>query len=243
MGAIVNIESLRMEPSAPVQAEALVSIDGKVGNSQKNAYSFSGQVRTDSGPFQNLGLIKFKYETSQTIKTADQLLAHYRWNYNIWPNSSIESYVQWERDVFKRLASRSLAGAGLRTALSESESFRLYLGAGAFYYEERYEVDSQNQIAEIEQRLRGNFYLSSKIDVAESVDFKTTLYYQPLFESLTNSKNPQDFRLLWQNYMEFLVNSHLSWVISYQLFHDSQPPAGVKTTDQEYGTSLKLSFR
>ncbi len=236
--AIVNVETLRMQsPNRDLLFFAQASADKRTGNSFRDHYLLSGNLRWNQEQVEHLSLFRYRFEKSQGIKTGDQTLVHYRWSYKISNKRSFEIFSQWEQDYFRRLVFRGLIGLGERYILIDRERLKTNIGLGSLYSREDYKYQTSLVIVdEREQMFRLNSYVSLMWNFWKNIKLESVLYFQPSFNGI------RDFRLLWQNQIEFPVNSSLSWLITYQRFQDNDPPLTVLKTDEDYGTAIRINF-
>ncbi|MCB0389663.1 MAG: DUF481 domain-containing protein [Bdellovibrionales bacterium] len=233
--AIVNIESLRMQNSEEDFVLSFqISFNKKEGNSNEDKINLIGQTQRRSLNTEHLALINYKFEESQSVRTEDQRLFHYRWGYFLSPKLTLESYIQWQEDHFKHLNFRGLWGLGVRHKVLEQMNLKFNVGYGLFRSKEEYESNAKQ--TDIEWTTRVNTYFSTFLILMENVNLESILYFQPSINLI------KDYRIHWLNQINFNVNQHLTWLISYEKNLDNQPPEGIKKTDHEYGTALKIKF-
>ncbi|MCB0356735.1 MAG: DUF481 domain-containing protein [Bdellovibrionales bacterium] len=233
--AIINIESMRMHSSNSENSfSLLLSMDKKQGNTNKNLYKASGEIKKTNSHMEHLALLSKLYEESQDIRTDDQTLIHYRWGYFIHQRKTFEVFSQWQQDHFKRIKARGLLGSGLRHNMFTSQTAQTNLGLGAFYAKEEHE-DPLTRI-EIEKVGRFNIYFSMLWNLDSNILFELVTYFQPKVNQLN------DFHWFIDNQLELIVNKHLSFVVAYQMSQDNLPLSGLKKTDHIYSNSLKIKF-
>jgi len=234
--AIVNIESIRLKDSSKnVLASLTFKANKNEGNSNTNNLSLSADTRVKRNGYEHLFVASGKYGESQGVQNANKLLGHYRFVWTpqlVW---SKEYFVQIEKDEFKKLSLRTLAGLGLRQRLHKDDNIQVYAGLGVFYSREEYKDTSKNSKSS-ENLARANLYLSVKLDLDEKISFLSINYFQPVVDDLS------DYRFLTDDQFVVKATEHFSVAFVYQQTHDNKPPLGVKKTDHQYGTTLKFNF-
>ena len=113
--AITNVETVR--PGLPEQGlsgNIQLGIDGKSGNSSERNYQAGANlvIRKDKNLW--FGFADYEYGTTQRVRDTNNALLHTRWVHLLTEKWSSEVFVQWQRDEFDNLESRTLAGAGGR---------------------------------------------------------------------------------------------------------------------------------
>lgn len=229
--AIVNIESNRMEdPSQGWSGQVNFLLMGNLGNTEDLDLAFGARAVHRDGAHRWLLVADQEYGESAEEEDTDSTKVHVRRVYETGPRHAWEGFTQYERDDFRLLGSRLLAGAGHRfTFLPNSERHRHYLGVGAFGEREREDLAGAKNI---ERTVRGNLYWSYRYQWREEIHLANTLYVQPSFEA------GDDYRLLDNLSLSIGVGERLSLQLAVDWHYDSEPPATVEQTDISYTTSL-----
>ncbi len=245
---IVNIESLRLR----AMESLLASEDGEgfAGRLEARLDSSSGNVDKFSADFSNTSLwarqgsynifiLSGGYGESFSVRNANRLFVHLRHVQDISPNLAWEAFTQGQKDEFKRLRFRGLAGGGLRWPLWPSHrdsGLSSYMGLGAFYSREDLDPKGLN-LAEREEMVRINSYLSLLYQRPQSpLSFSTTVYFQPQVDRL------KDFHLFWESSLNWPLTPRLGLRLSLDVVHDNWPPAEVKKTDRRYRMNWTWSY-
>ena len=229
--AIINIESNRVEePPAGWSGQLNFLLLGNTGNTEDLDLALGARAVHHDGPHRWLLIANQEYGETSDEEDTDSTVAHARRIYETGPRNAWEGFVQYERDDFRLLTSRLLAGGGHRfTFLPNSKLHRHHLGVGAFAEREREDLpDAENT----ERTVRGNFYWSYRYQWHEEIHFANTIYVQPSVEG------GGDYRLLDNLSLGIGINERLSLQLAVESRHDSEPPATVEQTDISYTTSL-----
>ena len=148
----------------------------------------------------------------------------------------LELFAQLEKNEFTRLSYRGLLGSGLRFSVGESEQHAAFLGLGAFYSKEKIEFVAGLTDDGVEEFTRANLYFLSKYKLNPTINFSNAIYYQPRLNKFS------DYRALLKTKLDFKINSSLSFRLSLDVEHDSEPSQTIKSTDVSYMTGLKFNF-
>jgi len=235
--AIVNIEGLRGESSAPGLSGALnLSFSGAEGNSQKFATSTDIRLLWRQPQASTLVIASHDYGSSNQVRDTNKTFVHIR---EVIPRDerlSYEAFVQGERNEFTRLSLRTLIGGGVRLRMHENDAGDTRLGVGAFHSTEKLEDNPLYSDTGTERLWRGNLYLAVDYRIHDNIKLESTSYYQPALDDTS------DYRLLEQAAVRFTLNDHLALRLSLDIAHDSRPPQSVEQTDVNYLSGLEYSF-
>lgn len=237
--AIVNIESMRVgNEREGISGSFSLSASGTSGNSRSRNAGLGAYVQDKHGERTDFVILTYNYGSSDGNKSVDRTLLHLRHVQGFAPREAWETFAQWQKDEFKRLSHRELLGAGLRWDLNHSNKTdsRLYVGAGAFWENERLEPRAGTTDAGTETTVRGNFYVSLRQPLGENATLASTTYFQPSLEYLP------DHRLVEQGVVFVNINTSTRIKISLDVSYDAEPPQDVKKTDVTYTTAIDWSF-
>lgn len=235
--AIVNMEALhfdKVEDKFSTDLDLMLS--GSTGNSNTTKVAVNGQLSWVAKDSINLFLLGSQYGENNNIRSVNKAFVHYRYIHQISDMMDWELFSQVEKNEFTRLSSRVLLGAGLRFSVWNSERHHAFLGLGAFHSREETEFTLGLTDEGVKDLTRANFYLFSKYKVNSNLDISNVFYYQP------NINHLSDYRVLVESKVDIKINQDLSFRLSLNLEHDSQPSQTIKKTDIGYMTGLKLSF-
>jgi len=236
--AIVPVEKLISVP-AGVSGTIGLALEGEEGNRREQEYNINGIIRYGWGTSNSLMWITdYNYTKTDGRRNEDDLSTHLRFIRNdyVRKNVDIEAFIQYEYDDFADLSSRQLAGGGLRWRfenIGEKTTFRTQLGAGAFY-----EAEESQRTTASDETVRANFYAKLRYTNSDerAFEYYVSAYLQPSLEALNN------VRSLLVSGIEFPISDALSLSVEAQVGHNSEPFAGVKKTNLEYGVKLSFSF-
>ena len=241
--AISNIESER--PGMPDEGwsgHVEFGLDGKTGNSREQTYSGAAKITNRQDKNIYLGILERAYGTTRNIKNTDETFVHTRWTHMLTTRWAAEGFVQWEKNEFDNLVSRSLVGGGGRYVIAQNDNiFSLSAGLGAF--RER-EVQDLGTYEETNWAWRLNTYTVYKHRLNNQVAIVAIAYYQP------NTRDFGDYRALLDAALSVKLTDRLDLKIHYNVKYDSQPvrnldatpPIDNYKTNTAYNTSLVYNF-
>ena len=234
-GPIVNIESQRFEdPPEGWSGHLDASLSGESGNQTTFQSTASARLDHLDRERQWILLAARKYGRSGREADVDESLLHLR---RVAPRGerwAVEAFGQAERNPFRRLEYRALAGSGVRLgAYTPTGDQRIHVGLGAFAEREREETEEGPQRSDT---LRGNFYWNHRMRTDTGVDLSQTLYAQPALD------DPEDYRLLNQFSATSPLSRRLDLQFALTIRYDNRPPPQVRRTDTSYSLSLRWRF-
>jgi hypothetical protein len=144
-----------------------------------------------------------------------------------------ELFAQTARDDYASLRERSLAGTGVRLNRPLGEGVNHALGLGAMSEWRQMETDAGELNT---QTWRANLYLTLSGDLGRGVAVGSTGYFQPRFSDF------DDFSAIGEFYLDKALTEQFSIRVIAGVVHDSNPPAGVNSTRQEYGLRIVFGF-
>lgn len=238
--AIVNVESLRMDPDreqSGFDGLFTLNIDGNNGNTQNARAGMGAHLRWYDQQGSDLVIVDYAYGESANVKDTDKSFIHYR---HVWYASdrlSWEAFAQLQSDEFTRLKLRSLLGGGARfDLLGKNDTHTAYLGLGVLRSREKLDPLLGSSEAEVDYATRINFYQVYQYRISEQSRLVNMVYYQPDVSELA------DYRLLEQLAIKVDINKSLSLKIALDVARDSRPPQNIKKTDTSYNTGLEYRF-
>lgn len=235
--AIVNMDGLHFDKKEDsFTADLDLTVKGSSGNSQSSTVALNTQLSWITDKSINLAILGYQYGESNDVRSVNKAFIHYRYIYQLNNTMVLELFTQLETNEFTRLSYRGLLGTGLRFSVANSESHRAFLGVGGFYSKEETEFTVGQTDHGIEEFTRANLYFLSKYKVNSTVNFSNALYYQPRLSRFS------DYRALLESKFDFKINKDLSFRLSLDIEHDSEPSQTIKSTDVSYMSGLISAF-
>ncbi|HLO81373.1 MAG TPA: DUF481 domain-containing protein [Chitinophagaceae bacterium] len=230
---IINVENSRIHTDTVGWAGELGAQVSFTKNTQEvflaqmNAHL---QYKTQKDLFLILG--NYGFLSGDAVKLINNSFLHLRYNRKLSELLRIEAFSQILQNPVTLIDYRFLTGAGPRFKLSGSKKLKLYAATLVMYEYER-ELDS---IKTIHNDIRSSSYASFSIMFNSQTELVNTIFYQPLFTSIS------DFRILDQ--MKFSVKTGKKFSVSLNLnyLYDNVPAPGVPRINYTFSTGLDYKF-
>lgn len=235
--AIVNMDGLHFEnKEEKFSADIDLTVSGSTGNSTTSKASLNTQLNWIDENSINMVIFGYKYGESNNVRSVNKSFIHYRYIHKLNNSLDWELFTQLETNEFTRLSYRGLMGAGVRFSIANSDKHRAFLGAGAFYSNEEIEFTPGLTDDGVEEITRANFYFLSKYNITPAISFSNVIYYQPRLNRIS------DYRALLETKLDIKIHKDLSFRLSLDIEHDSEPSQTIKSTDVSYMTGLVIKF-
>lgn len=165
------------------------------------------------------------------IKIAENRMGHLRHNYRLTDVLASVLFVQGQRDPFRRLETRLLAGGGARVDVIRRDTW--YGAVGATYMYEDEELTGGGGFASDH---RFSFFASLYSASSERVKLDISAFYQPLISDF------EDARAYVSTALRVDVMGGVYVLVKYNMVHDANPPTGVEQTDQTLRSGMGIKF-
>ncbi|WP_345970081.1 DUF481 domain-containing protein [Sulfurimonas sp. HSL1-6] len=235
--AIVAIKPREVGEKPGLSGELSGAFETKRGNTEKDNYSGSLQLQFDSNTSYVIwGVVRGEYGEASGVRDTNNLFAHLRYIRNIvGADIAAEGFGQMEKDEFKSIEERALAGGGLRWKVlnkKRGEWGGLFIGAGAYA---EY-IGYSTSMDPLERNLRFNSYLAYSLPLSDKGVFTAVGYYQPKCDDFNDYYVTASARIELQIYRQL----YLGFSVEYA--HDSEPAVGVKQDDFSQRTLFTFKF-
>ncbi|MFT6152753.1 MAG: hypothetical protein ACJA0E_000398 [Bermanella sp.] len=234
--AITNIESQRLSNSTEgTSGSVSLALDGRIGESDKFALGTSIKLIKRNQRSEIITIISRDYAEVDDVVNTDESFIHLRYLHKYSNNWGQEVFSQYQEDKFSFLKKRSLIGAGARYTLTQAENRQSanHFGIGLFYENEVY-ISSIN-VAD-EHAVRFNIYWAYKNNLANTIQYTSTLYLQSKTNRLADQKG------IWQNAVTISVTSTINLSLSWDIEHDTETPTNRNNTETSYDSVLIYNF-
>ncbi len=212
------------------------TFDGHTGNTE--GVTADGLVGAGVADRRHLAFAfaSIDYSKINEVVGIDKSFAHVRYDYELTRAASWEFFVQAQSDHFQLIKIRDLVGTGPRFTLYDDGRFGLFLGVGAMWERDVYDLAPGGPDARLQTAARMNAYLAAHATLSNGIDAVTTTYVQP------RATDPSDIRILSESGFIFKISTWLSTAISFVGHYDSNPPPGVLPTDTELKNAVTLTL-
>lgn len=216
------------------------TLDGDIVLESGNAdlFEVGAGLRFDyrSGPHYafSISRLRFGEEGGATFK--DQSFAHLRYNYELQPWLVTEAFTQVQRDGFKLLRLRFLAGSGVRFQYVDTQTLKLFQGTTLMYEHENLDATEVTEHPVLASVGRWSNYVNVRLRVSENTSFINTVYVQPRLDAFA------DIRILDEAALAVAITEHLTLTTAFNLEYDSRPPDTVESLDIALRNGLTVTF-
>jgi len=225
--AIVNIEDLRREGQIGFFTNISANLNASRGNRDRDFYSAQLRFDNNSKDAESFLILQQSERKSNDKAIDESTFMHGR--YILVGEEAInwELFIQYSENPFRNYKKRSVVGGGLRYKLSDLARF----GAGLLNEDET-DLTGRSKTTE-----RFGFYLHNSIKLAENIDLKPTIYFQPSIDDFEN-----DYKASIILALDFKVNENFKITMQYSSFHDSDPPMLAEKTDESISTMFSYNL-
>lgn len=208
------------------------------GNSDQ--YRISTSYRLDWLTKNYYSFLTINYERGESGGElfSDKGFVHARITRDLTDHWIVETFTQKEFNKLISLNDRQLFGGGLRYEIramdtSRSRTRKYVVGLGSGLMNER---ESTSDPRDKKVLARSTSYLSIKWQFDDRVAFYSTTYLQSALRKRT------DFRVLNESSLTFAISKTLSFLTSFNLRYDNEPPPDVKNYDLAITNGITVRF-
>lgn len=234
--ALVSIAPVDIGSKPGFSGNISGSLSSKSGNTQKEDYSLGLRAQYDQGSdYLTWGILTYDYGTSKDVKNEDKTYAHVRYIHSLHDDDwCSELFLQTERDQFRDIQSRSLAGAGVRWRFFNTDEWgKGYVGLGGLAEKINY-TDAPLNPNENNGRINSYIAYTQKFMTASKISYVG--YFQPKITNTADYVSSQTVEL------NVPIYKNLGLSFTAQYVYDSLPPIGVEKKDTSFVTSLMWEF-
>ncbi len=195
----VNIEALRRDARSTGFSGALaLNLEIHTGNTDLKEIGLEGRLDYNHPRVNTFVLARNDFGWELGERFADEGLIHLRQHYPLRGRIGLEVFAQYNYDTSYLLDTRVLAGGGIRFGLIETGVFQLWEGASAFLEHERLgDLPDGGSHPDRATVGRWSHYLSSRLAVNDRVVSTCTVYFQPLWDSIGDTRVLGELRTDW----------------------------------------------
>lgn len=224
--AIVNIEDLRRDGEKGFYANLSGSLSFSRGNRNRDSFSLQSSFDYNVDDFETLYVLK-RSEKKINKNTYDSAtLIHVRMNYLFDEDPSLEAFVQYSKNPFRKFNKRELIGLGTRFNLENN--FKAGIGI--------MNEDEEDLSAISDNTLRVSSYFHSEFLIDENIVFDLSAFLQPALSSF------DDFKATLIGQLDFHVNESFKISLQYNTFYDSKPPLTALKKEEGFATLFSYNF-
>lgn len=235
--AQVNIERLRPDIDREGWSGSVgAALDVRTGSVSLVRLQVSGRVDRRAGRVTTFLLGSGELGFQGGERFSNQGLAHLRGTYRLSPAFGAESYLQVNYDRARLLDFRALVGVGGRSRVSAGDAAQVWVGSGPMFEYERLELAPGAAHPARTSVIRWSSYVSLHAVPTQPLVLSLTGYVQP------DVGERDDVRLLAVSALAVDVSERISLTVTFDVRHDSRPPAGIAETDTALRTGVNVQF-
>ncbi len=236
---IVNVQPLiasRQGATDGVTFALEGSADVRTGNTRLVSLSANGLVEVRKGRHLVFALARGDFAERAGDVFVSKDLEHLRYRITIKTPVEAETFVQHDRDAFRRLALRVLVGAGPRLRLRPFGGFEAAVGAAVMLEHERLGGGADADAGAENSDFRLSTYLVISTEVGPRLKLGNTTYIQPRLDQLT------DVRVFNELALVAKATEHFAVKLTFTSAYDSVPPEGVIPLDTTLKGAIQINF-
>jgi hypothetical protein len=218
--------------SAAIEASA----DIRRGNANVVALSGGGIAQYRSGRHLGFILLKGDFGEAEGVSFMNKDLEHLRYRIDIVGPLAGEVFVQHDRDEFRRLSLRAIAGGGPRIHVVQWGLLDAALGVAYMLEHERLAEDDESDASSSTIAHRLSTYVVLATRVGDVMTLGVTMYAQPRLDHFS------DVRILCETSLLAKTSKRFGLKLALTSAYDSDPPVDVAHLDSTLKGSLQVNF-
>tara|TARA_B100000073_G_C23687771_1_gene555164 strand:- start:283 stop:1047 length:765 start_codon:yes stop_codon:yes gene_type:complete len=224
--AIVNVEDLRRDGEKGFFANISGSLSFSRGNRNRDSFSIQSSLDYNVDDLETFFVVKRSQKKINQNNYDSATLAHLRLNFLFDNNPSLETYIQYTKNPFRKFNKRELIGLGARFTLQNS--FKAGIGV--------MNEDEEDLLAINDNTLRLSSYLHKEFLIDENIVFDLSAFIQPALSSFS------DYKATLIGQLDFHVNENFKISLQYNTFYDSRPPSNAVKKEEGFATVFSYNF-
>jgi hypothetical protein len=224
--AIVNIEDLRRDGETGFFANISGSLSFTRGNRSRDSFSIQSSLDYNTENLETFFVVKRSQKQINKNNYDSATLAHLRLNFLFDKDPSLEAFVQYSKNPFRKFNKRELIGLGTRFNLENN--FKAGIGV--------MNEDEEDLSGIMDRSLRISSYLHSEFLIDENIVFDLSAFIQPALSSLS------DYKATLIGQLDFHVNENFKISLQYNTFYDSKPPSDAVKKEEGFATVFSYNF-
>jgi len=224
--AIVNIEDLRRDGEKGFFANISGSLSFSRGNRNRDNFSLQSSLDYNVEDLETFFVVKRSQKQINKKNYDSATLAHLRLNFLFDKDPSLETFIQYSKNPFRRFNKRELIGLGARFNLENN----LKAGIGVM------NEDEEDLSGITDNTLRLSSYFHSEFLIDENIIFDLSGFLQPSLSSFS------DYKATLIGQFDFHINENFKISLQYNTFYDSKPPSNAVKKEEGFATVFSYNF-
>lgn len=224
--AIVNVEDLRRDGEKGFFANISGSLSFSRGNRNRDSFSLQTSLDYNVEDLETFFVVKRSQKKINQKNYDSATLAHLRLNFLFDKDPSLETYIQYTKNPFRKFNKRELIGLGARFNLENN----FKVGTGVM------NEDEEDLLGITDNTLRLSTYFHSEFLIDENIVFDLSAFVQPALSSFS------DYKATLIGQFDFHVNENFKISLQYNTFYDSKPPSNAVKKEEGFATVFSYNF-
>lgn len=224
--AIVNVEDLRRDGETGFFANISGSLSFTRGNRSRDSFSIQSSLDYNIEDLETFFVVKRSQKQINKNNYDSATLAHLRLNFLFDKDPSLEAFIQYSKNPFRKFNKRELIGLGARFNLENN--FKAGIGI--------MNEDEEDLSAVLDSTVRLSSYFHSEFLIDENIVFDLSAFLQPALNSFS------DYKATLIGQLDFHVNENFKISLQYNTFYDSRPPSTAVKKEEGFATVFSYNF-
>ena len=224
--AIVNVEDLRRDGEKGFFANLSGSLNFSRGNRNRDSFSIQSSLDYNIDNLETFFVVKRSQKKINKSNYDSATLAHLRLNFLFDKDPSLEAFIQYSKNPFRKFNKRELIGLGARFNLENN--FKAGIGI--------INENEEDLSAISDNTLRLSSYFHSEFLIDENIVFDLSAFLQPGISSFN------DYKATLIGQFDFHVNDNFKISLQYNTFYDSKPPSNAVKKEEGFATVFSYNF-
>ena len=224
--AIVNVEDLRRDGEKGFFANLSGSLNFSRGNRNRDSFSIQSSLDYNIDNLETFFVVKRSQKKINKSNYDSATLAHLRLNFLFDKDPSLETFLQYSKNPFRKFNKRELIGLGARFNLENN--FKAGIGI--------MNENEEDLSAISDNTLRLSSYFHSEFLIDENIVFDLSAFLQPGISSFN------DYKATLIGQFDFHVNDNFKISLQYNTYYDSKPPSNAVKKEEGFATVFSYNF-
>ena len=196
------------------------------GNRNRDSFSLQSSIDYNVEDLESFFVVKRSQKQINKKNYDSATLAHLRLNFLFEKDPSLETFIQYSKNPFRRFNKRELIGLGARFNLEND----LKAGVGVM------NEDEEDLSGITDNTLRLSSYFHSEFLIDENIIFDLSGFLQPSLNSFS------DYKATLIGQFDFHINENFKISLQYNTFYDSKPPSNAVKKEEGFATVFSYNF-
>ena len=224
--AIVNVEDLRRDGEKGFFANISGSVSFSRGNRNRDSFSIQSSLDYNIDELETFFVLKRSQKQINKRNYDSATLGHIRLNFLFDNDPSLETFIQYSKNPFRKFNKRELIGLGARFNIENN--YKTGIGIMS--------EDEEDLSGISDNTLRISSYFHSEFLIEENIVFDFSAFLQPALNSF------EDYKATLIGQFDFNVNENFKISLQYNTFYDSKPPSNAVKKEEGFATVFSYNF-